>query len=52
MKDGIKCECGEFHPFTDYIKSVWNEEIKHTCSCGKKRLLIKGEWAERKEEAK
>ena len=38
---GFTCECGKFHEFTPYVAAHSNEELVHTCPCGKKHIIVR-----------
>jgi hypothetical protein len=43
MRKGYRCECGERHQFGVYVFAHWNDEIVHTCQCGRRHMVQSGE---------
>lgn len=44
-KDGVtqwQCECGEEHVAGVYVMAHWDEELIHTCDCGRKHSTLRG----------
>lgn len=37
---GFTCECGKFNEFGVYAAAHYNEELIHTCECGRKHIVI------------
>lgn len=46
MNKGYTCLCGKFNEFSAWVYAHWNEEIAHTCDCGRKNILEEGEVIE------
>lgn len=34
--------CGRYHKFPAYVYAHMNEEIVHTCECGRKNIICEG----------
>ncbi len=43
MNESFKCtKCGAEHAFTAYVYAHWNEVLTHTCTCGAKHDIQRG----------
>jgi hypothetical protein len=50
MKKGYTCSgCSQYHTFPVYVAAHWYEELVHTCTCGQRNAILKGEtWCVQK----
>ena len=39
---GYTCECGKDHKFPAYVYAHMDIELTHTCTCGRRHIILRG----------
>lgn len=42
LPKGYTCACGITHAYPMYVFAHWRDELTHSCSCGRKAIIVCG----------